>query len=353
MSLVEPAVAPSRAKKRGLRGMLLVGGPVLLGVVGVVAYLMGGRYASTDDAYLQAASAKISANISARVAEIAVKDNQQVKKGDLLFRLDQRSFQIAVESAEAQLASAQLKIGALQAAYARARADEKAAEDTVAYDQRELDRQTKLTASGIASRAQLDQTTHDLENARQRLAAAGQQSASALAELNGKPDAPVDSQPSVLQAQAMLDRARLDLSYATVNAPMDGIVTKVEQLQVGDYVNSGAPLFALVSRGDLWVEANFKETDLTYMRPGQKATLELDAYPGETFTGTVQSTSPGTGSSFSLLPPENASGNWVKVVQRLPVRLSIDGAHADVPLAAGMSVNVDVDTHHKRSLKFW
>jgi len=354
MSVTEsPSFYKAKNRKNRYRRPLLIAGPVLVIVCAAILYLMGGRYASTDDAYIQAARVQVSANISARVVEIDVYDNQTVKAGEVLFRLDRRSFDIAVASADAQLSTARQRIGALQAAYARYLADEKATDDTVAYQQREFDRQTKLAASGISSRALLDQSAHDLDAARQRQAAARQQTASALADLGGHPDAPVDSHASVRHAQAALDRARLDLSYTTVVAPIDGIVTKVEQLQVGDYINSGVPLFALVSDKDLWIEADFKETDLTYMRPGQTATFEVDAYPGETFTGRVQSTSPGTGSSFSLLPPENASGNWVKVVQRLPVRLMIDPKHADVPLAAGMSVNVEVDTGHRRSLAFW
>jgi membrane fusion protein (multidrug efflux system) len=348
--LSPPALKPRR---RGLRRGLLIGGPAVAALVALALYMMGGRYVSTDDAYIEAARVQVSANISARVTEIAVHDNQQVQKGQLLFKLDERPFRIAVESAKAQLAAARLRIGSLQASYRRCKAEEQEAEATVAYEQHEVDRHTKLAQSGISSHAQLDLVRHDLDTALQRLAAARQQTASALAELNGEPDAPVDSHPAVLQAQAALDRVRLDLSYTVVNAPMDGIVTRVEQLQVGDYVNTATPLFALVSNENLWVEANFKETDLTYMRPGQTATIDVDAYPGEAFAGTVESASPGTGSSFSLLPPENASGNWVKVVQRLPVRLAIDPNHAGLPLAAGMSVTVEVDTHHRRSLKFW
>lgn len=353
MSVTQAPSTAKRARKSGARKGLLIGGPVLAAIAALTLYLLGGRYVSTDDAYIEAARVQVSANISARVVEVAVHDNELVKKGQLLLRLDDRSFRIAVENAKAQLAAARLRVASLQAAYRGSRAEERAAEDTVAYEQREFERQTKLAASGISSHAQLDQTTHDLATARQKLVAAAQQSASALADLNGDPDAPVDSHPAVRQAQAALDRADLEYSYTTIFAPMDGVVTRVEQLQVGDYVNLATPLFALVSNRDLWVEANFKETDLTYMRPGQAATIDIDAYPGEGFTGEVESLSPGTGSSFSLLPPENASGNWVKVVQRLPVRLSINRDHADVPLAAGMSVTVDVDTHHRRSWKFW
>src|SRR5580698_3813627 len=291
------------------RRLLLVGGPVVVAVIGIVFYLTGGRYASTDDAYLQAARVQISCNVSGRVVEVNVHDNQAVHAGDVLFQVDPRPFQIAIQDAEAHLAGARLRMQAAEAAYHQRQADELAARNTIAYRQDDFDRKKKLSADGITSRAQLDQAAHD--------------------------------------------RAKLNYSYTTVRAPLEGIVTKVEQLQVGDYINAVVPQFALVSQKDMWVEANFKETDLSYMRPGQKATFTVDAFPGTTFTGKVQSTSPGTGASFSLLPPENSSGNWVKVVQRLPVRLSIDPGQADLPLAAGMSVVAEVDTQHHRSLASW
>ncbi len=335
------------------RRWLLIGGPVLLAVVGIVLYLTGGRYASTDDAYLQAARVEISCNVSGRVIEIDVRDNQPVHTGDVLFRIDPRPFQIAIQDAEAQLAGARLKVQALEAAYRQRQADERAAQNTIQFRQDDFDRKRKLAADGITSRAQLDQAAHDLDVARQAVIAARQQTASALAELGGDPAAPLDSRPAVREAQAALDRARLNHSYTTVRAPLDGVVAKVEQLQVGDYINAVAPLFALVSTRDMWVEANFKETDLAYMRPGQQATFTVDAFPGSRFRGKVQSTSPGTGASFSLLPPENSSGNWVKVVQRLPVRISIDPGQTELPLAAGMSVVAEVDTQHHRSLAFW
>ena len=335
------------------RASLLVAGPVLVALIVAILYLAGGRTVSTDDAYVQIAKVEISANISARLSEVDVHDNQPVKAGTVLFKLDASRFDIAVREAEAQLAAAQLKIQSLQSAYRERRAGQSAAEDFLTYQQHELDRQRKLEESGIASRAQLERSENDLVAARQKLEAARAQTASAFSDLNGDPDAPVASQPGVRQAQAALDRARLDLGYTVVRAPIDGIVTKVEQIQVGNYVEAAAPLFALISSREVWVEANFKETDLGVIRPGQKAQFSIDAYPGQTFTGRVESTSPGTGSSFSLLPPENSSGNWVKVVQRLPVRLAIDPGPADVKLAAGMSVVATVDTGRRGAWSFW
>jgi membrane fusion protein (multidrug efflux system) len=332
------------------RGALLVAGPALAVAVILFFYLSGGRYVSTDDAYIQSARVDISANVSARLDAIYVHDNQTVARGTVLFKLDPRRFEVAVREAEAQLASARLKVQSLKASYREKLADEAAAGDTLTYQQKEYDRQVRLQRDGISSSAQLEQSAHDLASTRQRLAAARQQSASVLAELGGDPDAEPDSQPMVKQALAALDRANLELSDTVVRASMDGVVAKVEQLQVGDYVQAATPLFALVSAGNIWVEANFKETDLTHIRPGQKASFTVDTYPGAHFSAQVESVSPGTGSSFSLLPPENSSGNWVKVVQRLPVRLSIISRPDNIALHAGMSAVVSIDTGQSRPL---
>jgi membrane fusion protein (multidrug efflux system) len=346
MSNATPASQPAGWIGRNRR-ILLIGGPVLALLAALVFYLLTGRYVSTDDAYVQTARTDISTEVTGRISQIAVHDNQLVRKGEVLFHLDTPRFRIAVADARAQLAAAELKVPALKAAYRQRQADEAAARNTLAFASREFNRQTQLQAQGISSRAQLDQAKTSFQSAQQQLAAAQQQTASALADLAGNPDADADSLPAVRQAKTVLDHALLELSYTVVRAPSDGIVAKVEQIQVGDHVNAAVPLFALMSNRDVWVEANFKETDLTYMRPGQDATFSVDAYPGKTFHGKVISTSPGTGSSFSLLPPENSSGNWVKVVQRLPVRLSIE-QDGNLPLAAGMSVVAEVDTRHRR-----
>jgi membrane fusion protein (multidrug efflux system) len=264
--------------------------------------------------------------------------------------LDSQPYRIAVEAAQAKLGTARLEITAGKATYRQQLASLRSAQDTLDYQSREYARQQKLLTAGISSQMQFDQARHAVDSARQQVASAQQQVASVRAMLGDDPDIDPDRHPTVQQAQAELDRATLNLSYTTVVAPDDGIVTKVEQLQVGDYINAANPVFALISIRDVWVEANFKESQLTHMRAGQSATVEIDTYSGRTFTARVTSIAPGTGSQFSALPPENATGNWVKVVQRLPVRLQLLDADADLPLHSGMSATVRIDTGYRRSL---
>ena len=339
-----------RPLRQRLRLPLMVAGPAVVLLAAGYWYLTSGRYVSTDDAYVQAARMAISSDVSGRVVEIAVRDNEQVKAGRVLFRLDPRPFRIAVEQAKAQLAAERLQIDAMKATYLQKQADAKAAEHTVAYQQREFERQKQLIASGTTSRQQFEQASQAYDTGRQQLVGKQHDAANVLANLGGDPDIPVDQHPKVQHAQAALDRAELDLSYTVIRAPENGIVTKVEQLQVGNYVTAALPLFSLMSTDRIWVEANFKETELTHMRPGQTATVEVDTYPGAVLSATVESMSPGTGLTFSLLPAENATGNWVKVVQRLPVRIGIDHFDPNVPLHAGLSATVEVDTGRDRPL---
>ncbi len=343
------AAAPPRKLARW-RLPLMIAGPALLIVIVAYFYLTGGRYQTTDDAYVQTARVAISANVAGRVTQLSVRDNQVVHKGDVLFKLDDAPFRIAVEEANAQLAAARLQIETLRANYRQRQAESASAQDTVAFQQTEFDRQQRLLSSGIASQMQVDRARHALDEARTQLAGSHQQIGAVVASLAGDPNLPVDQHPSVKQAQALLDRAKLNLSYTTVTAPSEGVVTRVEQLQVGTYISAAAPVFALVSNSDIWIEANFKEDQLTHMRVGQAVEVKLDSYPGKTFEGKVSSVSPGTGSAFSVLPPENATGNWVKVVQRLPVRVELDNLDPAYPLQGGLSADVSVDTRYKRHI---
>ena len=343
----ESHTAPVRRLRERIRLPLMVGVPLVVGVVGLYFYLTGGRYESTDDAYLRAAQVSISPNVSGRVIEVDVHDNQSVRRGETLIRLDDRPFRIAVEDARARVASARLQIESLKATYWQRMADLRSAQSALAYQKGEYERQMRLLASGISPRSQVERTLDARNQAQQNVISDQQQINSTLASLGGDPSIRVERHPTVQQVQAELDRALLNLSYTIITAPIDGIVTRVEQLQPGDYINAATPAFVLVSTHDVWIEANFKEVQLTHMRPGDSASVHIDAYPGRDIRASVVSISPGTGSEFSLLPPENATGNWVKVVQRLPVRLQLEDS---VPVQSGLSALVTVDTKYRHSL---
>jgi membrane fusion protein, multidrug efflux system len=332
------------------RILLMASIPVVLIAIAAYLYLTAGRSASTDDAYVQADKIEISSSVSAHVVAIEVKDNQSVKTGQVLIKLDDSSYKIALAKAQANLAATKLQIDGLRATYKQRQSDVKAAQDTVDYMQREADRQAQLLATHITSQQKYDEARHNLDAAKQQLSSALQQLNNILASLGGNADIPTEQHPLVLQAQAQVDQAQLDLSNTVIAAPADGYVTEVSHLPVGQYLTASMPAFDLVTTDHSWIEANFKETDLTRMRPGQNATIDIDTYPDRTFHGHVQSISAGTGSEFSVLPPQNSTGNWVKIVQRVPVKLVIDDVDPDRPLRAGMSANVTVDT---RTLPPW
>ncbi|MBA4361186.1 HlyD family secretion protein [Pseudomonas mandelii] len=333
--------------KQKLRPFLIVGLPLIFAAVGFARYQAGAAIMSTDNAYARVAKASINARVSGQVVEIAVEDNQQVHKGQVLFRIDPKPLQIAVNRAEAQLSVARLRIDGLKASYRQQQAELQSAKESADFDQREFARKKALVATEFVSRAIYERADTDLKVARQRIASVEQQIASTVVALNGNPNIDADTHPTVREAKAQLDEAQLYLSYATVYAPDDGIVAKVDDLQVGNFVNNGAPAFALLSDREIWVEANFRETDVTHMRPGQTATVSIDTYPDHVFKAHVTSMSPGAGSDFALLPPENATGNWVKVVQRVPVRLELDEVDPALPLFSGTSATVKVDTGYR------
>jgi membrane fusion protein (multidrug efflux system) len=317
-------------------------------VIGMVVYLTGGRYESTDDAQVSGARVSISSTVSGRVVEIDVRDNQPVRAGQVLFRLDPQPLQTVYDEASDNLAATRLQIDQMKATYRQRQADVKTAEAALAYLETDAHRQAALVSAGTATTAQSDQAANQVDQARQRLDAAKQAADAALAALGGDPNITPDNHPLVRQAQARIASAALNQSYLTIIAPQDGVVTKVDQLQVGDYITTGTPVFSLVS-SRLWIDANFKENQLEYMRPGQAAKVKLDAYPDRRLDAVVQGLTPGTGSSFSLLPAENATGNWVKVTQRLPVRIVFEH-DPGVLLAPGLSATVTVDTTHRRHL---
>ncbi|MDA8351009.1 MAG: HlyD family secretion protein [Pseudomonadota bacterium] len=332
----------TRPLRERLRRPLLWGVPAIVIAGALYLYLTSGRYQSTDDAYLRAAEVQISADVSGRVVQVDVHDNEPVKQGQVLFRLDPRRLRIAVAAARSRLAAARLAVRALEADYRADLAALNSAKSRQAYARRELLRRERLLKIGVSSTSQFDRARLAWQQSQAAVSAAQQQTEAVLARLGGNPALPVSEHPQVAEAQAMLDHALLELSYATVRAPTDGIVTEVDHLQVGGYLPLATPAFVLVSTHDVWIEADYKENQLTHIRPGDRATVNIDAYPDQTFHAVVSSITPGTGAQFSVLPPQNATGNWVKVVQRLDVRLRLVGQMP--PVRSGLSASVTIDT---------
>lgn len=345
----EGGAAATPAKRRWLRPLLFALLPLALVAVGY-EYVTGGQIMSTENAYVQADMIGVATDVSGIVAEVAVHENQIVKAGDVLFRLDDQPFRLSLERADAQIGIVRNELAALQASYRDMQAQIAQAQADLSFYATELDRQKQLASSNFASRAAYDQARHNTEVAQQKLASLNQQLAGIAANLNGRPDAPMEQHPRLRDAVAARDEVARQLSHAVVRAPTNGVVTKVPSLQVGQYLPAATAAFSLVAADHAWIEASPKETELTHVRPGQPVTITVDTYPGETWHGTVDSISPASGASFSLLPAQNTSGNWVKVVQRIPMRVRIDTPEGKPPLRVGMSVTVDVDTGHARGL---
>src|SRR5919202_2098505 len=339
-----------RPRRRGLRRILLLLGPLLFVVGGLYLYLSGGRYVATDNARVQAAKETISTDVSGIVAAVEVRDNEPVKAGPVLFRLDDEPYRIALASAQAQLGIVRNQIANLKATYEYNLAQVQQAQNDVAFYQRQYQRQTELASRAVATQVAFEQARHDLESARDRLVMYRHQAQATLAQLGGDANEPVERNPSYRQAQAQVDKAERDLRHTVVTAPLAGIVTNVNALQVGQYLPAAQSAFALVATDHVWVEANPKETDLTYVKPGDPATVTVDTYPDREWRATVSSISPATGAEFSVLPAQNASDYWVKVVQRVPVRLRVEIPEGAPPLRSGMSAVVDIDTGHQRTL---
>jgi membrane fusion protein (multidrug efflux system) len=338
----------ARIGRKRLRMILLVGLPALAVVIGLGIYLSGGRYISTDNAYVGAQKVLITPDISGKITHIAVREGQHVNSGDELFTLDREPFALALQQAKAKLDAARSNFNKLKANLKSLDTLADLANKNVDLKKRDTDRKSRLVNSQAGSQADLDTSMAAVVSAQLQAELAVQQRDSTLSQLLGDPDLPLEKFPEYAQAKAVLDNAQRDFDHTIVRAPMPGTATQVDNIQLGRFVSAGTPVFSVIDDQAPWVEANPKETDLTYLRVGQKATLDVDSFPDHTFTGTVIAVSPGTGAQFSILPPQNATGNWVKVVQRVPVRIAFDKSEDTHLLRSGMSVNVEIDTGHSR-----
>jgi membrane fusion protein (multidrug efflux system) len=330
------------------------------GILAVVAgstvfWLRGGRYASTDDAYVQAARLLVTTDVTGIVSSVNVHENQAVKAGDQLFQLDLMAFQIALNNATANLHEVALTVESMKADYKVMLANVDAQQSQVDLDQVTYDRFASLVHDLSVSRAEYDQARFTLQLDKNKLVSLRQQADVQLARLNGNPDIAAADHPLYQQAKAVVDEAQRQLDHASVRAPFSGVVTQVDALQPGTYLVSqtaaltGSGAIALVSEDRVWITAQMKETDLTYVKPGNHVDITIDTYPDQVWSGRVESISPASGSEFSVLPAQNSSGNWVKVVQRIPVRIAIDRTADGPALRSGMSVYVSIDTGYRRS----
>jgi len=344
------AERPRPSRRPWLRWALFLLLPLVL-LAGGFWYVTGGQVMSTDDAYVEADKVGVSTDVSGIVKEIDVTENQHVEAGRVLYRLDDLQFRLALERAKAQVGMVADALNALKANYRDMQAQIQQAQHDVDYYDREFRRQQSLLSSGAAAQVAFDTARRNLLNAQQKLASLDQQLAAIAANLNGDPDGPVEKHPRYLDAVAQRDEAQRQLDHTVIKAPFTGTVTSVPSIAPGKYLAASTTAFYLVDTDHLWVSANPKETELTYVKPGQPVTVTVDTYPDAVWHGTVQSISPAAAQEFSLLPAQNTSGNWVKVVQRVPMRVRVDTSDQKLPpLRAGMSVEVNVDTGHARGL---
>lgn len=338
-----------KAKPKSRRRLLMLSLPVAL-VVGAGAYwINGGRYESTDNSYFHQARIAIASDMSGRLVSVNVKDGQLVKKDAVMFTVDPQPYKLALQQANIAVDAARLQVQQLKGAYQAALAQEKVAEDDAQYQDDQLAKQQALKAKGVSTGSDLDDARNTARRAEETAAVAKVAAANARIALGGDPQVATDGHPAVAAALAARDQAAYQLSLTEVKAPADGLVYQATSFKAGQYLNAGSPLFAFMPTGDIWVEANFKETQLTHITSGQAATVTFDGDPGHPVPGHVDAVGAGTGSEFSLIPAQNATGNWVKVTQRVPVRIVLDHPDADAPIVSGMSASVSVDTGITRS----
>ncbi len=349
------AAEPRRRLLAGLRRyrrfLLLVVLPILAGIGGLVFYLNGGRYVTTDDAYVGAQKVLVTPDISGKIEKVVVKEGQQVRQGDVLFEIDPVPFRLAVDQAKAALDQAKTNYDNLSANIKIYGQMLELAQQGIELKQRDVDRKQALVKNNFGSQLDLDNAANAMVTASAQAQFIRQQLSNAKMQLLGDPNLPLEKFPPYAEAKAKLADAERNLDHTVMRAPMDGVATQVDQIQLGRFVTAGMPVFSIIDVAHPWVDANPKESDFTHVAVGQPVTLEVDAFPDHVFKGTIGSLSPGTGAQFAILPPQNATGNFVKVVQRVPVRIYFDESDKMVrKLKAGMSVYASIDTGHNRSL---